>query len=122
MTNMERIEMYKEKARFIAALDLALTTPTPKGMTVTDVEYEVYRQDLTNYGASITEAWYEFIVITFKGGSKLPISVSGNSNSANFGVLAKNINGGDYSEFQYYERIKEAAEFIDLEIFSHKFK
>lgn len=111
MTTKEKLEMYREKESFIRKLDLVLTTPTPKGMSVTDVEYEVYKKDNKD---GLT--WFqEILVITFKGGGTLPVSISGNSNSANFQVLAQNINGGDYSFKPCYEIIKETWQRVNLD-------
>ena len=100
MTTEEKLDMFREKDSFIRRLDLALTTPVPRGMSVYGVEYEVYQN-----GTS----FYEFIVIQFKGGAFVPIPVSGNSNAANFQVVAENINGGDYSSLQFYHEIQDKS-------------
>ena len=110
MTKQEKLQMFKEKNSFIRRLDLALTTPVPKGMTITGVDYEVWEREVEG------TTWYqEIIVLTFKGGGMLPISANGNSNSANFEAIATNINGGDYSFSPTYKRIKELWKQVDLD-------
>lgn len=110
MTEKEKLEMYREKESFIKKLDLILTTPTPRGMSVTDVEYELYKKENEN-----GTTWFqEILVITFRGGGQLPVSIDGNSNSANLLVLAQNINGGDYGFKPTYEAIKETWQKVDL--------
>lgn len=106
MTTEEKLEMFKEKDSFIRRLDLVLTTPVPRGMSVSGVDYEVYQN-----GTS----FYEFIVIQFKGGAFVPIAVSGNSNAANFQVVAENINGGDYSSLQFYHEVQDRATKISFD-------
>ena len=55
----ERIEMYKEKARFIKKLNDACTNPAPKGFSVTNIRYEVYRTTSDKY-----TLFQEWIIIT----------------------------------------------------------
>ena len=109
MTNTEKLKMYQEKNKLIKKLDLVLTTPTPRGMTVSGVDYEVWKLELED-----SIRYQEILVISFKGGGKLPICVTGNSNSANLRVLAENIDGGDYSFVPMYSRIKETWTLVTL--------
>lgn len=106
MTTTEKLEMYKEKNKFIKKLDLILTTPPPRGMTVEAVDYEVYQQD---------ERFQEFIVITFQGGAICPIGVGGNSNLANLQEVAEYIARPDYILIPMYERVKETWTLVNLE-------
>ena len=110
MTNTEKLNMFQEKNSFIKKLDLILTTPVPKGMTVEGVEYEVYQKEIDDI-----LRYQEVIVITFQGGGILPLSVTGNSNSANLQVIADHINGGEYGFVPAYMRIKELWERVDLD-------
>jgi hypothetical protein len=110
MTEMEKFRMYQEKERFIRKLDLILTTPKPKGMSVEGVEYELWTRktdELTMY--------QEVIVITFIGGGTLPLSANGISNSANLRVIAENIDGGEYSFVPTYMKIKDLWTKVDLD-------
>lgn len=108
MTREERIEMFKEKNKFIQKLELILTTPCPKGISVQSIDYEVWEREIDDI-----LRYQEVIVITFEGGI-LPISVSGNSNSANLRVVSNNIDGGDYSFSPTYMRIKDLWTKLDL--------
>ena len=110
MTDMEKFRMFQEKNSFIRKLNLVLTTPKPKGMSVEGVEYEVWKREIEG-----VMRYQEIIVLTFQGGGILPISANGNSNSANFRVIAENINGGDYSFTPTYMKIKELWSLVDLD-------
>lgn len=101
MTLEERIDMYHEKAAFIHRLDWCLTTPRPKGLTIERVSYEVYEMQ---HGGFV-----EFIVVTYVGGAISPICVSGNSNAANFQIVAELCDKGNYIQIGYYEQVKETS-------------
>lgn len=108
MNMNERLDMYREKDSFIRRLDLAITTPTPRGMSIYGIEYEVYQKT--------PEDWFqEVIVLTFDGDAICPIIVNGNSNIANLCEIAKNISAPDYSAVQMYNRIKELWTRVDLD-------
>lgn len=108
MTVNERLEMYREKDSFIKKLDLVLTTPTPRGMSIYGIEYEVYRK--------IPEDWFqEVIVLTFDGDAICPIIVTGNSHTANLCDIAKNISAPDFSAVHLYNKIKETHTKVDLD-------
>ena len=111
MTVIQKVNMFKEKAKFIQKLDLVLTTPKPAGMSIEGVEYEVY----TKSPQAGTTWFQEWIVIEYTGGSILPVVVSGNSNSANFQVVADSLHGGDYSALPSYEKCKAEWDRVDLE-------
>lgn len=110
MTEMEKFRMYQEKNAFIRKLDLVLTTPTPKGLTVEQIDYELYKKE-----AEATTWYQEVIVFTYKGGGTLPVSVNGNSNLANLKVIAQYAAGGDYSFKSAYETLKESWTLVDLD-------
>jgi hypothetical protein len=102
MTMEEKIEMYKEKKRFIERLSEAFRAGT-KGSSVEEITYEVYTKQF-NDRLSETR---EYVIVHFFGGGKSPKFVSGNSNVANFRVLGTMIDGGYYDEVREYEGLKE---------------
>jgi hypothetical protein len=114
MTYTERIEMYKEKSRFIKRLNSALTNPQPKGFTAADIRYEVYSIEVKDAGENPAPLFQEWIIITFEGGAISPISVGGNSNAANLRVISENIHGGHYSEEKTYETVSTTWKQINL--------
>lgn len=104
----ERLEMYREKESFIKKLDLVLTTPTPKGMSILSIDYEVYRKE--------SEDWFqEFIILTFKGDAICPINVNGNSNTANLYEVAKNIANPEFPSFPIYQKVKDTWQRVELD-------
>ncbi len=110
MTDMEKFRMYQDKYRFVQKLDLILTTPTPKGFTTESIDYELWEREIDGF-----KSYQEVIVITFKGGGQLPISVNGNSNLANLQEVARYCEGGDYYFVPCYQRIKELWTKVDLD-------
>jgi hypothetical protein len=105
----EKLDMYREKDSFVRRLDLALTTPTPRGMSIYGIEYEVYQKEP---GSS----WFqEFIILTFEGGEICPINVKGNSNVANLCEIAKNIANPEFPSFPMYQKVKETWIKVDLD-------
>ena len=109
MTETELLLMYKDKYHFIQKLDLILTTPIPTGFSVSSIDYELWSKVVED-----RTCYQEVLLITFIGGSILPISINGNSNPCNLQVLSENINGGDYSFFPTYQKIKETWKPVDL--------
>lgn len=114
MNYSEKIEMYKEKSRFIKRLNSALTNPQPKGFTASDIRYEVYTVEVKDAEENPHPLFQEWIIITFDGGAISPISVGGNSNSANLRVISENIHGGYYSEERTYETVSTTWKQINL--------
>jgi hypothetical protein len=114
MTYAERIEMYKEKSRFIKRLNSALTNPQPKGFTAADIRYEVYSIEVDDVDKIPHTLFQEWIIITFDGGATSSISVGGNSNAANLRVISENIHGGYYSEERTYETVSTTWKQINL--------
>ena len=110
MTDAEKLQVFKDKHKFVQKIDLVLTTPTPKGFTTESIEYELWEREIDG----ITR-YQEVIVITFKGGGILPISANGNSNLANFQQIAKYCEGGEYSFVPTYMRIKDLWTKVELD-------
>lgn len=101
-----QLAMYKEKKGFISALSETIKNYKPRGLTVEKISYEVYKT---------AQGWIrEWIVVTYYGGGFTAKIVSGNSNSANFKVIAEVLDGGDYSEVPYYLDTKETAEEVEV--------
>ena len=98
MTLAERLEMYKEKARFVENLS-GVFQVAPGCPSVVGVGYEVYTKDLSD--GCIDER--EWIIVYFAGGGKCVKIVSGNSNIANFRVVGTLLAGGYYSEVRTYK-------------------
>lgn len=109
-----KIEMYKEKARFIRRLNDALTNPAPKGFSATNIRYEVYSVEVKDAGENPVPLFQEWIIITFEGGAFSAFSVGGNSNSANLRAISENIHGGYYSEERTYETVSTTWKQINL--------
>lgn len=97
MTIEERLKMYREKRQFIYEISMAFIK-VPKGHTVDGVIYEVFF-DETDWGTEIAE----WLTVQYKGGAEAHRVISGNSNSANFEVIASMINGGCYEQNLTYE-------------------
>ncbi len=101
MTIEERLKMYREKRQFV--YELAMTfIKVPKGHSVADINYEVFFKE-DEYCTDITE----WITITYFGGGRAHRVVSGNSNSANFRVVADMIEGGCYEQNPTYESLAD---------------
>lgn len=106
MNTADKLNMYKEKKGFIAAISQMLKSYKPKGLTISKIEYEVYKTPFGSY--------MEWIVVTYYGGGYTAKLTNGNSNTANFRVIAGVLDGGDYSEVHYYEEIKATSEVIEV--------
>jgi hypothetical protein len=101
MTVEEKIEMYSEKKVFIGTLDTVFKMK-PAGSSVEGISYEVYKKEIDD-----TPVFREWLVIHFDGGAIIPVQVTGNSNLANFRVIATYLIGGYYDEVQMYKRLPE---------------
>jgi len=109
MTDAEKLSMYREKNCFVACI-ADVFAQNPKGHTVADIKYEVWRH-VTETGV-ITIEW---IIVHFEGGGKSPCRVTGNSNLANYSTIGRMIDGGYYEEVDWYERMPELGyEKVDL--------
>lgn len=100
MTIEEKMEMYRNKKAFINDISKAFENK-PSKTSVTSVEYEVYRKDITEDRIYFAE----YIIVNFFGGGKCVRNVNGNSNSANFRAVGELIDGGYYDEVRDYETI-----------------
>ncbi len=110
MTMEEKLEMYKEKKKFIENLN-DMFQMEPRCPSVEGVTYEVYTKD---YGEDRIDT-REWIIVHFFGGGKSIRVVSGNSNIANFKVIGGMLAGGYYSEVQtYQEQPNNGYERVDL--------
>lgn len=101
MTTEEKLKMYREKRQFIYNVAMAFIK-VPKGHSVDGIVYEVFFKD-SDWGTEITE----WITVQYKGGAEAHKVVSGNSNSANFQVVASMIEGGCYEQNFTYEALAE---------------
>lgn len=107
----EKIQMYKRKESFIKNLSSVFET-TETGTTVTSIEYEVYskqiREDYTHF--------VEYITVNFNGGAKAVRTATGNSNTSNFRAVGELLEGGCYSDYQFYTEItSKGFELVTLE-------
>jgi hypothetical protein len=109
MTVEEKIEMYKEKKKFIENLN-DMFQMEPRCPSVEGVTYEVYQKlyiDVFDFR--------EWVIVHFTGGGKSIKIVSGNSNIANFKVIGGMLAGGYYSEVQtYQEQTNNGYEKVEL--------
>ena len=103
MTIEEKLQMYREKRQFIYNIALAFVK-VPKGHSVADVKYEAFFQEFTEpYRVDITE----WVTVVYDGGAKAHKCVSGNSNAANFEVVASMVHGGCYEQNRAYELLAD---------------
>jgi hypothetical protein len=98
MTLEEKLEMYREKARFIENLS-GVFQVRPGCPTVEGVSYEVYTK---NYGEDRIDI-REWVIVHYTGGGWAAKLVSGNSNIANFRVVGSMLSGGCYEEVRTYQ-------------------
>lgn len=109
LTVEERMHMYRGKKLFIDHISKVFEDEYLKS-NVAKVEYEVYRRVVD----SETTYYTEFAVVTFVGGGKSVRVISGNSNNTNFQEIGKLINGGYYEELEFYKRVKESDDVVQL--------
>ncbi len=101
MTIEEKLRMYREKRQF--AYELGMTfVKVPKGHAITDIYYEVFFKEAEDY-TDVTE----WLTIEYVGGGKAHRCVSGNSNAANFEVVATVIYGGHYDQNLTYANLAD---------------
>jgi hypothetical protein len=94
MTIEEKLKMYREKRQFVYELSMTFIK-VPSGHAIVDVQYEVFFKK-SDAGDCIDIT--EWITVTYVGGGKAHRCVSGNSNAANFEVVATVIYGGHYDQ------------------------
>jgi hypothetical protein len=110
MTMEEKLEMYKEKKRFIENL-CGVFQIEPGCASVEGVSYEVYRKVFSDR-LSETREW---IIVHYTGGGKAMKVVSGNSNAANFVVVGSMLQGGCYEQVRMYEeQLENGYERVEL--------
>ena len=97
MTIEEKLKMYREKRQFIYEVSMAFIK-VPKGHSVDGVVYEVFFRE-ADWGTEIAE----WLTVQYRGGAEVHRVISGNSNSANFEVIASMIYGGCYDQNQSYD-------------------
>ena len=111
MTIEEKLKMYREKRQFIYNVAMAFVK-VPKGHSVSDVTYEVFFQE---FAAPYRVDIIEWITVTDDGGGKAHKCVSGNSNAANFEVVASMVHGGCYEQnFTYSDLMNRGYKKLDL--------
>ena len=96
MTIEEKLRMYREKRQFAYEVSMAFIK-VPKGHSVDGVVYEVFFKE-PDRGTDIAE----WITVQYDGGAEAHKCVSGNSNAANFEVIASMIYGGCYEQNPTY--------------------
>lgn len=103
MTIEEKLKMYREKRQFIYEVSMAFIK-VPRGHSVDGVVYEVFFQEFTEpYRVDISE----WVTIQYVGGAEAHKCVSGNSNAANFEVVASMVYGGCYEQNRTYDSMAE---------------
>lgn len=100
MTIEEKLKMYREKRQFIYEVSMTFIK-VPGGHSVDGVVYEVFFKE-SDWGIEIAE----WVTVQYKGGAEAHKVVSGNSNSANFQVVASMIEGGCYEQNPLYELLE----------------
>jgi hypothetical protein len=109
MTIEEKLRMYREKRQF--AYELGMTfIKVPSGHAITDVKYEVFFKESDDW----TDV-AEWLTVTYVGGGKSHRCVTGNSNAANFEVVATVIYGGHYDQnLTYFDLPARGYKKLDL--------
>ena len=102
MTDQEKLDMYREKKKFIENLNEVFQME-PRCPSVEGVSYEFYTKD---YGEGRIDE-REWVIVHFVGGGKSVKIVSGNSNIANFKVVGTMLVGGYYAENYTYQKQTE---------------
>lgn len=104
MTIEEKLKMYREKRQFIYGVSKAFENVSA-GHSVSGVFYEVLFKESEQFGTELSE----WLVIQFKGGAEAYRVISGNSNSANFQVVAGMIEGGCYGQNLTHQRLLDSG-------------
>lgn len=99
MTTEEKLKMYREKRQFIHGVSMAFIK-VPRGHSVDGVIYEVFFRE----GEHCTDVT-EWITVQYDGGAEAHKVVSGNSNAANFEVVASMVYGGCYEQNPTYSQL-----------------
>ena len=104
MTMEEKIQMYKDKHRFVEQLS-GVFQITNHNSTVEGISYEVYHKSFSNH----TSETREYVVVSYIGGAKAPRTVSGYCCTAIFRIIGDLLNGGYYDEVRDYESLVETG-------------
>lgn len=102
MTLEEKLEMYREKQRFVENIS-GVFQVAPGCPSVEGVTYEVYTKQFSDR-LSETREW---IIVYYTGGGRAMKIVSGNSNAANFVVIGSMLQGGCYEQVRMYQEQEE---------------
>lgn len=102
MSIEEKLKMYREKRQFVYEISMTFIK-VPKGHSVKDVTYEVFFKE-SDWGWTDLTEW---VTVTYDGGGKAHKCVSGNSNAANFEVVASMIHGGCYDQNFTYDNLAD---------------
>lgn len=109
MTIEEKLKMYREKRQFIYEVSMTFIK-VPSGHAVKEVTYEVFFKEFEDF-TDISE----WITVTYNGDGKAHRCASGNSNAANFEVVASMIHGGCYDQnFTYTSLPARGYKKLDL--------
>jgi hypothetical protein len=101
MTIEEKLKMYREKRQFVYEISMTFIK-VPKGHSIQDVTYEAFFKEFADF-TDISE----WITVTYDGDGKAHKCVSGNSNAANFEVVASMIHGGCYDQNFTYTSLQD---------------
>ena len=104
MTMEEKIQMYKDKQKFVEALSKVFQT-TKHSSTVEGISYEIYHKSFSDQ----TSETREYVVVSYFGGAKAPRTVSGYSCTAVYRIIGDLLNGGYYDEVREYEALTESG-------------
>ena len=102
MTMEEKIQMFKNKHRFVEQLSEVFQT-TNHGSTVEGISYEIYHKSFSDH----TSETREYVIVSFTGGAKSPRTVSGYSCTAVYRFIGELLSGGYYDEVKEYESLLE---------------
>lgn len=92
----EAIKEYRSKKEYIKELGKTIVAYHP---SIVDVKLDIF--------IDISGCKREYLVVKYKGGAMAVRDCRANSNYANYVELGKLINGGYYSEVDYYNELKD---------------
>ena len=102
MTMEEKIQMFKDKSKFVEALSKVFQT-TQHNSTVEGISYEIYHKSFSDH----TSETREYVIVSYTGGAKSPRTVSGYSCTAIYRIIGDLLNGGYYDEVREFEALTE---------------
>lgn len=101
MTIEEKLKMFRDKSAFIADINRVFID-NPKGHSVRKISYEVWHKE---FGSS-NHSFIEWLIVSYAGGVKSYLMVTGNSNIANFAAISGVLDSGNYEQEFYYCKTK----------------